>query len=184
MFEVALCCALGLGTQQNTLGYARWINDAVAAGNTSAEVAMGVGLMTFPIGPTDKEQGKQHIAKAAAAGNFDGVFWDGLVNSNSPREMTAQLRKAAAAGQPDALISLVENGSGDPHGRTSVMKALKMMGNPFMIARIIDPTLPGGFYHKNLFPDLAWNRLREMADNGSAEAARLVGELKAKGKAP
>jgi hypothetical protein len=58
-----------------------------------------------------------------------------------------------------------------------------MMGNPFMIARIIDPTLPGGFYHKNLFPDLTAARLRKMADNGSAEAARLVGELKAKGKA-
>jgi TPR repeat protein len=183
MFAVALCCALGLGTQQNTLGYARWINEAVAAGNTSAEVAMGVGMMTFPVGPTDKEQGKQHIAKAAAAGNFDGVFWDALVNSNSPAEMTAQLQKAAAAGQPDALIALVENGSGGPQGRTSVLKALTMMGNPFMIARIIDPTLPGGFYHKNLFPDLTAARLRKMADNGSAEAARLVGELKAKGKA-
>jgi hypothetical protein len=184
MFAVALCSALGLGTQQNTLGYARWINDAVAAGNTSAEVAMGVGLMTFPVGPTDKEQGKQHISKAAAAGNFDGVFWDALVNSNSPAEMTTGLQKAAVAGQPDALIALVENGSGDPQGRNSVSKALKMMGNPFMIARIIDPTLPGGFYHKNLFPDLAATRLREMSNAGSAEAKRWLATLTQSGKIP
>jgi hypothetical protein len=182
MFEVAMCGALGLGTQQNPLVYARWINEAVAAGNSSAEVAMGIGMMAFPIGPTDKEQGKQHIAKAAAAGNFDGVFWNGLVNSNSPAEMNAELQKAAAAGQPDALIALVENAPSNPEGRRSVAKALKTMGNPLMVARIIDPTLPGGFYHKNVFPDLPAARLSEMSSEGSAEATRLLATLTQSGK--
>jgi len=182
MFEVAMCGALGLGTQQNPLVYARWINEAVAAGNSSAEVAMGIGMMAFPIGPTDKEQGKQHIAKAAAAGNSDGVFWNALVNSNSPAEMNAELQKAAAAGQPDALIALVENAPGNPEGRSSVAKALKMMGNPLMVARIIDATLPGGFYHKNVFPDLTAARLSEMSSEGSAEATRLLATLTQSGK--
>jgi hypothetical protein len=182
MFEVAMCSALGIGTQQNVLVYARWINEAVASGNSSAEVAMGVGMMLFPVNPTDKEQGKQHIAKAAAAGNLDAVFWDALVNSNSPAQMTAELQKAAAAGQPDSLITLVENNPGNPEGRSMVGKALKMMGNPLMVARIIDPTLPGGFYHKNVFPDLTATRLREMSKAGSAEATRLLTTLTKAGK--
>ena len=65
-----------------------------------------------------------------------------------------------------------------------VVRALKMMGNPLNVARIIDPTLPFGFNHPNLYPDLAWNRLRKMADEGSAEAARLIRELTKNGKAP
>jgi TPR repeat protein len=182
MFEVAVCCALGLGTQQNVLAYARWINEAVAAGNTSAEVVLGVGMMTFPVGPTDKEQGKRHIAKAAAAGNFDGVFWNGLVNSRSPAEMTVQLQKAAAAGQPDALITLVETAPDNPQGRSMVEKALKMMGNPLMVARIIDSTLPGGAYHRNLFPDVTAARLSKMSSEGSAEATRLLAILTQSGK--
>lgn len=182
MLEVAVLCAFGLGTEQNGIAYARWINDAIAAGNSSAEVTMGILMMTFPIGPTDKEQGKQHIAKAAAGGNFDGVFWDGLVNSNSPAEMTAQLQKAAAAGQPDALIALVENAPNRPDGRAMVEKALKGMGNPLLVARIIDPTLPGGASHRNLFPDLTAARLSEMSSAGSAEATRLLATLTQGGK--
>ncbi len=182
MLEVALCSALGLGTQQNVLNYARWITEAVAAGNSAAEVAMGIGMVTFPLNPTDKEQGKQHIAKAAAAGNFDGVFWDGLVNSNSPAKMNAQLQKAAAAGQPDALMALVENSPGNPEGRRMVEQALKTMGNPLMVARIIDPTLLGGPSHRNLFPDLTVGRLSAMSSEGSAEATRLLATLTQGGK--
>ena len=65
-----------------------------------------------------------------------------------------------------------------------VARALKMMGNPLSVARIIDPTLRFGFYHTNLYPDLAWHRLHQMADEGSAEASRLIAELTKKGKAP
>jgi TPR repeat protein len=184
MLEVAICSAFGLGTQQNAWEYARWIKEAVDAGNTSAMVAMGVGLYSLPVGPTDKEQGKQWIAKAAAAGNFDGVFWVGVTNSNSAVEVGAQLQKAAAAGQPDALIAIVENDRANPQGRNMVAKALKTMGNPLMVARIIDPTLPGGFYHNNVFPDLTVARLRAMSGEGSAEATRLLGTLMQTGKIP
>jgi len=59
-----------------------------------------------------------------------------------------------------------------------------MMGNPLSVARIIDPSLRFGFNHPNLYPDLTWNRLREMADGGSAEASRLILELTKNGKAP
>ncbi len=182
MLEVAVCAAFGLGTPQNVLVYARWINEAVAAGNSSAEVTMGVAMMLYPVGPTDKEQGKQHIAKAAAAGNFDGLYWDGLVNSNSPAAMNAQLQKAAAAGQPDALMTLVETSPSTPNGRSMVKKALQTMGNPLMVARIVDPTLPGGQYHRNIFPELTAARLSEMSSAGSAEAKRLLTTLTQHGK--
>lgn len=184
MLEVAVCSAFGLGTQQNAWEYARWIKEAVDAGNTSAMVTMGIGLYLLPLGPNDKEQGKQWIGKAAAAGNFDGVFWAGVTNSGSAVEAGAQLQKAAAAGQPDALIAIVENDRGNPQGRNMVQKALKTMGNPLMVARIIDPTLPGGFYHNNVFPDLTAARLRAMSGEGSAEATRLLTTLIQTGKIP
>ena len=57
-----------------------------------------------------------------------------------------------------------------------------MMGNPLMVARIIDATLPGGFYHKNVFPDLTAARLSEMSSEGSAEATRLLATLTQSGK--
>jgi len=184
MLEVAVCSAFGLGTQQNAWEYAHWIKEAVDAGNTSAMVAMGVGLYSLPVGPTDKEQGKQWIGKAAATGNFDGVFWSGVTNSNSAVEAGAQLQKAAAAGQPDALIAIVENDRANPQGRNMVEKSLKTMGNPLMVARIIDPTLTGGFYHSNVFPDLTVARLSAMSGEGSAEATRLLRTLMQTGKIP
>ena len=63
-----------------------------------------------------------------------------------------------------------------------VSRALAMMGDPLAVARIIDPNQKLGFDHPNLYPDLAWKRLGQMADEGSAEAARLVKTLQEKGK--
>jgi hypothetical protein len=94
------------------------------------------------------------------------------------------MEKAATGGQPDALFVRADGFKGTEQGRNMVARALKMMGNPLNVARIIDPTLPFGFNHPNLYPDLTWNRLRKMADEGSAEAARLIRELTKNGKAP
>lgn len=184
MMEVAICSAFGLGTQQNTLEYLRWIKEAVDAGNSSAMVAKGIGMFTVPLTPTDKAQGKKLLAKAAAAGNFDAMFWVGVTSSNSPAQLNAQLQKAAAGGQPDALFAIVESNRANPQARDMVSKALKVMGSPQWVARIIDPTQLGGFCHKNVFPDMTAARLREMSDKGSAEATRLLKALREKGKIP
>lgn len=182
MIEVAMCSASGIGTAQNPLEFAHWMKDAVDAGNASAMVGWGVALFSFPVSPGDKELGKQWMIKGQDAGSADGIFWVGLSNVDNPAFASAQVLRAAAAGQPDALYALAETNPADLQRRQKVQQALKTMGNPSLIARIIDPTLPGGFYHQNLFPDLAVERLRGMAASGSAEASRLLATLKQSGK--
>jgi hypothetical protein len=184
MVAVAVCCALGIGTQPNVPQYGRWIKEALDAGNTAAMVAHGVALYAFSPVPTDKGEGKRLLAQAAATGNLDGVYLSALFSADSPNEFAAGMEKAATGGQPDALFVRADGFRGTEQGRNMVARALKMMGNPLNVARIIDPTLPFGFNHPNLYPDLTWNRLRKMADEGSAEAARLIRELTKNGKAP
>jgi TPR repeat protein len=184
MVAVATCCGLGIGTQPNVLQYGRWIKEALDDGNIAAMVTQGVALCAFSSIPTDKEIGKSLFGRAADAGNLDGLYWLGVFCANSPSESEARMEKAAAGGQPDALFVRAEAFKGTGQGRDMVARALKMMGNPLNVARIIDPTMRFGFNHTNLYPDLTWNRLRQMADEGSAEASRLIGELTRKGEAP
>jgi TPR repeat protein len=184
MLLVAACSGMGIGTQQNPLEYGRWIKEAMDAGSSAAMVTHGIALFVFSPNPADKEEGKKLFFKAADAGNLDGFFWTAMVSATAPAEFASRMKKAADGGQPDALFVRAEAVKGTAQGRSMVARALKTMGNPLSVAHIIDRTVPFGLDHTNLYPDLAWNRLREMADNGSAEAARLVGELKAKGKAP
>jgi hypothetical protein len=148
-------------------------------------VTHGIALFLFSPNPADKEEGKKLFFKAADAGNLDGLFWTAAVlSASAPAESGSRIKKAADGGQPDALFVRAEALKGTAQGKSMVARALKRMGNPLSVAHIIDRSVPFGLDHTNLYPDLAWNRLRQMADNGSAEAARLVGELKAKGKAP
>jgi len=185
MVLVAACSGMGIGTQQNLLESGRWIKEAMDAGSSAAMVTQGVALFVFSPNPADKEEGKKLFFKAADAGNLEGLFWTAAVlSASAPAESASRMKKAADGGQPDALFMRAEALKGTAQGRSMVARALKTMGNPTFVAHIIDRTVPFGLDHTNLYPDLTWNRLRQMADNGSSEAARLVGELKAKGKAP
>jgi TPR repeat protein len=184
MIQVAICSAMGTGTQQNPMEYGRWIKEAMDAGSSAATVTHGIALFLFSPNPADKQEARKLFFKAADAGNLDGLFWTAVVSASAPAEFASRMKKAADGGQPDALFVRAETLKGTDQGKRMVARALKTMGNPNSVAHIIDRTVPYGLDHTNLYPDLTWNRLREMADNGSAEAARLVGELKAKGKAP
>jgi TPR repeat protein len=184
MVLVAACSGMGIGTQQNPLEYGRWIKEALDAGSSAAMVTHGIALFLFSPNPADKEEGKKLFFKAADAGNLDALFWTAVVTATVPAESASRMKKAADGGQPDALFVRAEALKGTSQGRSMVAQALKTMGNPHSVAHIIDRTVPFGLDHTNLYPDLAWNLLREMAENSSAEAAKLVEELKAKGKAP
>jgi hypothetical protein len=146
-------------------------------------VAHGFGLIVFSPLPSDKDEGKRLIYQAAEAGNLDGLYASAMINITSPPEFNSRMEKAAAGGQPDALYVRAEGFKVSAQGRKMVAQALKTMGDPLAVARIIDPNQKFGFNHSNLYPDLAWHRLREMANEGSAEAARLVGTLERNGKA-
>jgi TPR repeat protein len=184
MLDLALCYSLGIGTTQDLMQYGRWIRGALDSNNTGAMVAHGMGLiMASPI-PSDKEEGKRLVYQAADAGNIDGVYASALINVGSPSEFNSRMEKAAAGGQPDALYIRAESFKGTEQGRKMVIQALATMGDPLAIARIIDPAQKFGFNHPNLFPDLAWKRLQEMANEGSAEATRLLKTLQQNGKAP
>lgn len=183
MLDLALCYSLAIGTPQDLVQYGRWIKGALDDNNTGAMVAHGFGLIVASPIPSDKDEGKRLIYQAADAGNLDGLFASAMINITSPAEFNSRMEKAAAGGQPDALYIRAENLKGTSQGRKMVTQALKTMGDPLAVARIIDPNQKFGFNHPNLYPDLAWQRLREMANEGSAEAARLVGTLERNGKA-
>lgn len=184
MLAAASCFGLGIGTQPDPLQYGRWIKESLATGNPSAMFTHGFVLFTFSPLPNDKEEGKRLIVRSAATGNLDGLYWSAVISANSTSNSSGKMQKAADGGQPDALFVCAEGIKGSAQGKEMVARALQIMGNPLSVARIIDPTLPFGFNHSNLYPDLASNRLRQMSDEGSAEAARLLAELKEKGKAP
>ena len=67
MVAVAVCCALGIGTQPNVPQYGRWIKEALDAGNTAAMVAHGVALYAFSPAQTDKG-GRQAIDRPSCRG--------------------------------------------------------------------------------------------------------------------
>ena len=184
MVAVAIACAFGIGTTPNIPLYNRWIQESLNAGNVAAMVTQGAGLYLLYPAAADKEAGKKLINQAADAGSLDGLFWAAFTSSNSPIDYSTKLAKAASGGQPDALLAQADSLKGTEQGKKLVTQAFKMMGNPLSVARIIDPTQRFGFYHANLYPAVAWSRLREMADAGSTEASRLVAQLKKSGKAP
>jgi TPR repeat protein len=182
MLDLALCYSLAIGTPQDLLQYGRWIKGALDSNNTGAMAAHGMGLIIASPVPSDKEEGRRLVYQSASAGNLDGFYLSAVINIGSPAEYNSRMEKAAAGGQPDALYVRADGFKGTAQSRKMVAQALKTMGDPLAVARIIDPTQKFGFNHPNLYPDLAWQRLREMANEGSTEAARLVGTLQRNGK--